>query len=133
MFTPRKSAAAFRAAMLVTCSVAIGACTLNTDTSAPSAMVRITGVGQTSPPNTALPEAFGVMVVNQFGEPLSGVTVTWSIISGGGTLSADSSLSDDTGAASVIYTTGPTAGTGIVQANVHGLPPLRFSVTITSS
>jgi hypothetical protein len=74
-----------------------------------------------------------MVVVNQFGEPLEGIAVNWSVVSGGGTLSANSSVTDASGAASVNYTTGPDVGTAIVAANVHGLPALRFSVTISTT
>jgi hypothetical protein len=133
MFNPRRSAAAFRAAMLVVCTVAMNACSLTTDNEGPSTMTITGGDAQTAPPNTALPLPLAVVVVNQFGEPLKDITVTWAIYSGGGSLSASSSVSDENGAAAVNYTTGPTAGNAIVTASVHGLPPLGFDVTISSS
>jgi hypothetical protein len=134
MLTPRKSAAAIRAVALVLFAVAIGGCSLNTDVGqGPSTMVITSGDEQTGPPNTALPVALSVVVVNQFGEPLEDVTINWSIDSGGGSLSASSSQSDVNGAASVTYTTGPTAGRAVVTARVGGLPPLSFTLTISSS
>lgn len=133
MFSPLKSAAAIRAVALVVCAAAISGCTLNTDTSGPSTMFISTGDEQTGPPNTALPEPLGVVIVNQFGEPVEKVTVNWSIEAGGGSLSASSSESDFNGATAVNYTTGPNAGAAVVTARVHGLPPLSFSLTISSS
>lgn len=133
MFIPRKSAVAFRAAALIVCTVALGACSLTTAHEGPSTMAVVSGDAQTAPPNTALPEPLVVVVVNQFGEALKDVKVTWAIVNGGGTLSVGSSLSDDSGKASVNYTTGPTAGAVIITATVHGLPPLGFDETISSS
>jgi hypothetical protein len=108
-----------------------GACTLNTDVSAPGALIKYGGDAQTAAANTALPTDITVLVVNQFGERLKNVTVTWSIAAGGGTLSSNATLTDDSGLAAVTYTTGPTAGPAVVRAQVHGLPPLTFNVTIT--
>lgn len=123
--------AAARVAALVIGSLAIDACTLDTDVTAPGAMVKYAGDGQTQPVNTELPTPLAVIVVNQFGERIKNATVTWSIQSGGGSLSATSTLTDEAGLASVTYTTGPTPGAAIINAQVHGLLPLSFTVTIT--
>jgi hypothetical protein len=133
MFTPRKSAVALRAAVLIVCTLVMSACSLTTDNEGPSTMAVISGDAQTAPPNTALAEPLVVVVVNQFGEPLKDITINWAIVSGGGALSGSSSVSDDGGHASVNYTTGPTAGSVIITATVHGLPPLGFDETISAS
>ena len=117
-------------ALVLVCASAV-ACTLTTDTSSPSTMVKTSGDQQTAAVNTVLPNPFEVVVVNQFGEPLKDVTVNWTITSGGGTLSGTPTLTGDGGVASVTYTTGPTAGTAIISAQVHGLFPVTFTVTIT--
>lgn len=122
---------AMRAIALVAISAAIGACSLNTDVSQPAALIRYAGDAQTAPPLTLLPTSLTVLVVNQFGERLKNVNVTWSIESGGGTLSATSAVSDESGLASVDYTTGPNAGNAIIHAAVHDLLPLSFGVTIS--
>jgi hypothetical protein len=109
----------------------IGACTLNTDVSAPGALLKYGGDAQTAPANTVLPTDMTVLVVNQFGERLKNVTVNWSIAAGGGTLSSNSTPTDDSGLAAVTYTTGPTAGTAVVRVQVHGPPPITFTATIT--
>jgi hypothetical protein len=92
-----------------------------------------TGNQQSGPPNTTLPLPLSLIVVNQFGEPLENITVTWSIDAGGGSISASSSVTDVAGKASVSYTTGPTAGNAIIRAHVHGLPPVSFTAVILSS
>jgi len=133
MFAPRKFAAAIRAVALVLSTVAIGGCSLNTDVGGPSTMFISSGDSQTGPPSTVLPLPLGVTVVNQFGEPLEDVTITWSIDAGGGSLSTTSTQSDVNGVASVNYTTGPNVGTAVVTSHVHGLPPLSFAELISSS
>ena len=133
MFAPRTFAAAIRAVALVLITVTIGGCSLNTEVDGPSTMFISSGDSQTGPPNTMLPLPLGVTVVNQFGEPLQDVTINWSIDAGGGSLSTNTTQSDMNGVASVNYTTGSTAGAVVVTARVHGLPPLSFDETISSS
>lgn len=116
---------------LVIVVVALANCSLNTDVSSPAAVVKVSGDGQTAPTNTTLPTPLSVIVVTQFGERLKNVTVTWTVISGGGSLNPATSLTDDTGIASTSYTTGTTPGTVVIQAKVNRTPPLDFSVTVT--
>jgi hypothetical protein len=113
--------------------VALSSCSLNTDVSGPSTVVKVSGDNQSEPINTALPTPLSVIVVTQFGEPVKNVTVTWSETSGsavGGTLSATTTLTDATGIASITYTTGPNTGLVTIQAKVSGIPALSFLVTV---
>ena len=110
---------------------AASACTLNTDVSGPGGLLRHGGDEQSAAVNTDLPEPLAVMVVTQFGEPIDGATVNWSIVSGGGTLSSNVTTTDVTGVASVNYTTGPTPGDVTIRAQVHGVPPLTFHEHVT--
>lgn len=112
------------------CAVA-GACTLDTDTTSPAGMAKTSGDQQTAPVNTLLPNPFQIVVVNQLGEPLKNVTVNWTITSGGGSISGTPTLTGDGGVTEITYTTGPTAGTATINAQVHGLFPVVFTVTIT--
>jgi hypothetical protein len=114
--------------------ISIGGCTLNTDVNVgPAGMIKVPdGDAQTAPTNTALPLPLSVIVVNQFGERLRDVVVTWTVASGGGTLSAASSVSDELGVATVNYTTGATAGQVIIGATAsNGILFVTFSVTVT--
>ena len=114
--------------------IGAGGCTLNTDVSVgPAGLIKVPdGDGQTAATLTALPIPLSVIVVNQFGERLRTTTVTWTIMSGGGTLSAPTTLTDETGAASVNYTTGATAGQALIRASVlNGTLLVTFAVTIT--
>ena len=114
--------------------IGVGGCTLNTDVNVgPAGMIKVPdGDGQTAPTNTPLPIPLSVIVVNQFGERLHDVVVNWTIASGGGTLSATSSVSDELGVATVNYTTGATAGQVIIGARAsNGILFVTFSVTVT--
>lgn len=110
---------------------AASACTLNTDVSGPGGVIKQSGDEQSGPVNTELPLPLTVLVVTQFGEPIEGATVNWSIVSGGGTLSSNVTITDETGVASVTYTAGPTTGDVTIRAQVHGVPPLAFYEHVT--
>jgi hypothetical protein len=112
------------------CAV-VGACTLDTDVNSPAGMAKAGGDQQNAAVNTTLPVAFQLLVVNQNGEPLKNVAVNWTITTGGGSLSGTPTLTGDGGMTSVTYTTGPTPGSATISAQVHGLFPIVFSVTIT--
>jgi hypothetical protein len=122
----------FRSIVFVAAAVfAASACTLNVDVNDPSVLIKHAGDTQTAAANTALPVAFEVIVLDQFGNSLKNVVVEWTILSGGGSLSETSNQTVEGGVSSVTYTTGPTAGTAQIQARVSGIPPVVFSVTIT--
>jgi len=131
MFRPFNHSVVVRAVALVIAVAAFSGCTLNTDVTEPGALIRYSGDGQSAAINTQLPSPLQLLVVNQFGERLKSVNVTWSIVIGGGTLSTTASQTDDSGIAEVSYTTGPNAGQAIINAQVHGLRPLSFTATIT--
>lgn len=117
--------------VLLATLVAASGCTLNTDVSGPAAIVKVSGEPQSEPTNTTFPTPLAVLVVTQFGEPIQNATVTWTITSGGGTLSAQSTPTDENGIASVTYTSGGTAGSVVIEARVSGVPPLTFNLTVT--
>ncbi|HKN59277.1 MAG TPA: Ig-like domain-containing protein [Gemmatimonadaceae bacterium] len=131
MYRPPNRALAVRAIALVIACAAIGGCTLNTDVSGPAGLVKSSGDLQTAPINTPLPSPFVVIVVDQFGAPLGNVTVNWRIVSGGGSISSTPTPTNGGGIASTSYTTGPTSGTATINAQVHGLNPVTFTVTIS--
>ncbi len=131
MFPALRNALSLRKVAFIVALAGVSGCSLNVDVSGPSGIVKYSGDPQPTAANTALAAPLAVMVVSQFGERVPNVTVTWTIISGGGTLSAMSTLTDAAGVASVGYMTGPTAGTEKVLARVSGLPPLTFNITVT--
>ena len=107
------------------------ACTLETDVNGPGGLIKYSGDMQTVATNTPLPAPLTVLVVTQFGERLKNVTVNWTVESGGGSLSAPSALTDEAGLASVDYTSGTATGEVVIRAQVHGVPPLRFHITVS--
>ena len=129
----RHSFSALKVTVLFTL-VAVGGCNLNTDVHmGPAGVFKVPdGDGQTAPTGTELPIQLQVIVVNQFGDLLRDVQVSWTVMSGDGTLSAASTLTDELGVASVTYTTGTVAGQETIRASVaDGTLVVTFSVTVT--
>ncbi len=74
-----------------------------------------------------------VLVRDAAGTPVANVPVAWAVASGGGSVSAASTLSGIDGIASVTRTLGPNAGTQTTTATRAGLTgsPLTFTATAT--
>lgn len=85
------------------------------------------GDDQVAAAGTALPESLAVLVRDNAGTPLPGVTVTWTVTAGGGTVSPATSASNASGIAKTRRTLGPSAGTHTTRAAVGSLTPVNFS------
>lgn len=85
------------------------------------------GDDQVAEAGTALPESLSVIVRDNAGAPLPGVTVMWNVTGGGGTVSPGSSVSDAGGIARTRRTLGPNAGTQTARAATGSLTPIEFS------
>jgi Bacterial Ig domain/Bacterial Ig-like domain (group 1) len=92
----------------------------------------VSGDNQSAPAGAALPAPLIVKVTDAFGNPVSGVTITWATV-GGGSLSASSTQTGADGQTSVQLTLGTTAGLQTVTASAEGLAgsPLTFNLTAT--
>ena len=111
--------------------LALPACLSLNDVPEGLAVLTITnGNNQNVAVNTIASTPLSVQALDNAATPLTGVTVSWSISSGGGTLSGPSSTTDVTGTAAVNYTAGPTAGTAVIKAVADGLT-VTFNLTIT--
>jgi len=80
----------------------------------------VSGDGQSAPVGTALPAPLVVQVADGFGNPISGVTITWTA-KNGGTVSDASTVTGADGRAQVTRTLGPSAGTETTEAAATGL------------
>jgi adhesin/invasin len=80
----------------------------------PGSTAQVGTVGQ----QLAAPVTVQVLDVN--GNPMSGVTITWTILAGGGSLDASTSTTDASGNALVHWTLGTVAGVDSLQALVGG-------------
>ncbi|MDP3910804.1 MAG: plastocyanin/azurin family copper-binding protein [Gemmatimonadales bacterium] len=68
-----------------------------------------------------------MIVRDDAGAPLPGISVGWTVTAGGGTVSPASSTSDAAGIARSRRTLGPNAGTQTARAAVSGETPVDFS------
>ena len=93
------------------------------------ALQKISGDGQSAPPNTPLPEAFKVRVVDRYGNGVGGMTVKWATCDG---IVGFQSPTDPSGYASAFQQTGPTPDEYCAMASSSGLAgsPVQFTYTV---
>ena len=98
-------------------------------------LVMVQGNNQTGAVSAVLPVNPAIMVVDAFGNPVSGVNVTFTIQTGGGNVGTTIVASDVNGLAATTYTLGTVAGANnnTMQAVVSGLPGTPASLTFTES
>lgn len=126
-----------RAATGLTLSASSGALTAGTSAAfavtpaAAATLAAVSGGGQAALAGSVLPTPFVARVVDAFTNPVAGVTVGWSILSGGGSLSVASTVSDAAGLVSTVLTLPAVAGAVAVQATAAGLAgsPSAFAAT----
>jgi hypothetical protein len=94
-------------------------------------MTRAAGSGQTVPLSTLVPKPLIAKVDDQYGNGVSGVSVSFADGGKGGTFSANPVVTDSNGLASVSYTSSTKAGTAVITAAAAGLPTLSIFVTVT--
>lgn len=100
----------------------------------PSALAVLTGSsGQTGTVGAALAQPITAVVTATDGLGVQGVTVSFAVASGGGTLSAASAVTDSAGKASVTWTMGTAAGAASATASATGLTPASVSFTATAA
>ena len=114
------------------------ACSTDDDTTnLPPLLTIQAGNNQTDTVSQVLPDTLKVLLVDQNTLlPMSGQTVTWAVVSGGGTVDPTSSTTDANGVATTVWTLGPTTGAQTVSASVSassGTPPDTFAATAVAS
>ena len=87
----------------------------------PKTLEIISGKDQEGLPGFGLAKPFVMEVRDQVDKPVPGVQVTFSVTSGGGTLSVTSATTDANGRAESILTLGPHPGTNTVTVSVAGI------------
>ena len=109
-----------------TALLGVAGCSL--DTGSPNEPKTLYGGTSTSQSvKTNAPTTISVFVLNNYGEPINGATVTFTLTAGTGTLSATTVTSTTAGIAQATYT--PTkAGTSVVEVSVPGLKPIPFTI-----
>ena len=96
----------------------------------PSSLTIVQGDGQTAVVGTRVPQALIVHVADAFGNPVADASVTFTVTSGGGSLST-TGLTDAEGNARASWTLGGQVGLQSVRASVSGATPVDFSATAT--
>ena len=88
---------------------------------APANLTKAAGDAQTGPVGQALGTELAVRVADQFDNPISGATVTWNVVSGGGSVSPSSSQTGADGVARTRWTLGGSLAGQQVAAFVSGV------------
>ncbi len=116
-----------QATIRATVEAASGTATLSVEPT-PSQMQQVEGDGQTAPAFSTLPTNPSVRVLDGGGNPIPGISVLFTVTSGGGVVAPASATTDGDGIASTAWTLGGTEGTQTLEASVGGLLT-EFSVT----
>lgn len=93
----------------------------------PSELAVVSGDGQQDRPGARLPGALIVEIRDQYGEPLGGTPVSFSVTEGNGALTMANATADSTGRAATTLTLGSERGAIKVTAAVSGLDAVLFT------
>ncbi len=93
------------------------------------------GNNQSGEVNAALANPLTAKVTDAFGNGVAGVTVNWEVATGGGTVSAPTSVTAANGNATISWTLGAFVGAQTAQASAVGLTgsPVAFTATGTAA
>lgn len=98
-----------------------------------SAIAKAAGDAQTAAAGATVPVAPSVKVTDKFGNPVSGVLTTFTVASGGGSVTGASANTDVNGIATVgSWRLGTTAGANTLTATASGVTPITFTATGTA-
>lgn len=95
---------------------------------APATLSKIGSYPGTLPAGAALTDSIRVQITDTFGNGVSGITITFATMVGGGSVSPTTVTSDAAGRAAARYSTGAVPGINTATATVSGLTPASFSV-----
>ena len=110
----------------------------------PTVFFRVLGDNQSGVVGEALAKSFVVRTQDRGGDPLEGLRVVFTVLTGGGSLSAETVWTDANGRAESTLTLGSEPGTNTVQVVAHGtsrviifraeatLPPVPTTLLIIS-
>jgi len=107
----------------------LAGCSSPTSSNDPAAVVAFQGNNQSALVGTTLPAPLVAEVVDASANPISGQTVTWMVLTGGGTVSAQSGVTDANGRVQVSWTLGSQVGAQSVVADVNGNLDAEFDAT----
>ena len=116
--------------MLAVLLISSAACT-SSDPLRPLAATQIAaagGNGQMGQVSATLADPLTVLATDAAGNAVPDVTVSWSVVSGGGSVTP-SSTTNSSGLATAVFTLGATLGEQSVQAQAGGLTAVVFTAT----
>ncbi|MEO8334294.1 MAG: Ig-like domain-containing protein [bacterium] len=119
----------------LTATSASGSVTFNaTGIAAAAATLAInTGTAQVTTSGTPVATPPSVVVRDEYGNPVSGVSVTFAVVSGGGSVTGSPAITNALGVATAgSWTLGSAAGANTLTATVSGLTPVTFTATGTA-
>lgn len=90
----------------------------------------ITGGNNQVVPVSTASSALEVTVVDQYDDPIAGITVNWAVLSGSGTLASATSITNVDGKATVIFTAGTIPGQVVITATVTEVSTVPFTLTV---
>jgi hypothetical protein len=94
----------------------------------PAALLSIlSGSGQTGLPGKLLAKKLDVLLTDQYNNPISGATVTFTDNGAGGTFSTTTPVTGTNGQALVTYTCGTKGGSITISASTSTLGPVNFT------
>lgn len=106
------------------------AITIQATTAPPSTLVRLSAVTQWTPAGQPVSEPPSVRAEDAAGNPVAGATVTFTVSSGGGSVTGGTQTTDAFGIATVgSWTLGPTPGTNTLSAAVTASVTAGFTAT----
>ena len=93
----------------------------------PSDLAKVSGDGQSGSDGTALAAPLIIQVLDEFGNPVAGVAVTWTTTAG--TFSQADAVTDINGEAKAVLTLGSSSGSETVTAHITGASDVTFTAT----
>jgi len=100
---------------------------------APTQIAKTAGDAQTGEAAQSVPLMPKVTVKDALNNPAAGVTVTWAVTAGGGSVASATSMTDAAGEATIAWTLGPLVGAGVhsLRASISALVNATFTATGT--
>jgi hypothetical protein len=92
-------------------------------------LVAVSGDGQTGETGKDLPTPLAVKVADASGNPIEGLSISWSVKAGSGSADPSRSRSNAQGMAVSVWTLGEEPGPATLTASAPGLSPVTFEAT----
>ncbi len=104
--------------------------TLRVEVGGPAASEIVDGNQQTGVVGSTLPTPLRVFVTDAAGTAIPDIPVSWTVVAGDGSVSAEISHTGPNGVAETTWTLGPAPGEHLLEASITGLSKLTFSSSV---